>query len=154
MCSTALCLAGCYASHERVEPAADAGPSRFEGRWVVSHPFRALYDEVRYDLRAGGTLVELCEYGTDPPGAVRREADGLRCDFTGPWDSRVDDELAILAYCEDSVERMVVLRVDWSAPGAPSVSVDKVDGEEGWSHGSFEWVWEPCPACDDVCDTI
>lgn len=141
---------GCYASHGA--PPADAGPSPLEGRWMIDQPYHALYEAVVYDLERGGRLRELCRVEGGPrPDTVVRESDGLGCSFTGPWASRVPEELAILSYCDDSVERMVVLEL---AP--PDARVKKVGGEDGWSHGHVDWRWLRCDeepeACAAVCE--
>lgn len=141
---------GCYASHERPTESIDAGPSPFEGRWLVDQPEHALYEAVVYDLERDGRLIERCRVeGGPPPDTVTRESDGLSCRFTGPWDSRVPEELAILSYCDDSVERMVVLEV-----ALPEVTVNKVGGEEGWTHGPFAWRWLPCRDAAETCAAI
>lgn len=144
----ALALSGCYASHGRgVEPA-DAGPSIHEGRWLIDQPTHALYEAVVYDFEPDGRLREVCRVeGGSAPDSVTRERDGLTCRFTGPWDSRVPEELAILSYCDDSVQRMVVLDV-----ALPEVRVKKVGGEEGWSHAPFEWRWIRCEEAPEECE--
>lgn len=144
----ALVLAtGCYASHERALEGPDAGPSELEGRWLIEQPDHALYEAVVFDFERGGDLVEVCRFEAGPPpDTVTRERDGLSCRFTGPWSSRVPEELAILSYCDDSVERMVVLDVT-----LPELRVRKVGGEEGWIHGPFTWAWSRCEARADGC---
>ncbi len=148
----ALAASGCYASHGITPAEADAGPSIYEGRWLLDQPEHALYEAVVYDLEPGGAMRERCRFEAGPPpDSVTRESDGLTCHFTGPWSSRVPEELAILSYCDDSVERMVVLEV-----ALPEVRVIKVGGEEGWSHGPFTWRWLRCAddpeACERACE--
>lgn len=156
-----LCVlaSGCYASHEGALGDAslpDAGPSVFAGRWLVDQPTHALYEATIYDLRDDHWTEEVCTEtfgGPVPTGVVERTADGLRCHFDGPWQSRHEGELAIDAYCDDSASRTVVLTVSWGTDGAPSeVVVEKVDGERGWVHPWPEWRWLPCARFPDECE--
>ncbi|HJL15982.1 MAG TPA: hypothetical protein RMH99_10010 [Sandaracinaceae bacterium LLY-WYZ-13_1] len=144
---------GCYDSHGRGAGPADGGTSLFEGRWLVDQPEHALYEATIYELAPGGRLVEVCSFsagGPVPTGTVRR--DGVECTFVGPWSSRHEGELAIDAFCSDSVQRTVVLDVAWGDDSPTSVTVAKVDGEEGWSHGPFAWRWLPCEVDPEACD--
>lgn len=156
----AVLLGGCYEAHERPPlEGPDAGVSRFEGRWLVDHPTRALYDATIYDLRPDGRFVEECSFSFDgrvPVGVVQRDADGLRCEMTGPWSSRVEGELAVDCFGDDGVARTVVLAVTWGDEAPVDVAIDKVDGEEtGWTHPGFDWRWLPCAsdptACAEAC---
>lgn len=154
----ALLLGGCYESHEpppgpSVIP--DAGMSRFEGRWLVDHPSRALYDATIYELFMDGRFVEQCSFSFDdfgPVGVVEREADGLRCEMTGPWWSRDESVLTVECFGDDSVARTVVLDVLWEGDRPREVTIQKVDGQEtGWIHPGFDWRWVPCSADPEAC---
>jgi hypothetical protein len=152
-----LLLAGCHASHGRAPLPGDGGvtpaESRFVGRWLVDQPTHALYEATVYDLAPDGRVIEECSFsmgGPVPTGQVQR-SDGLTCAFVGPWSSRHDGELAIEAFCDDSVRRTVVLDVTWGEVAPERVEVKKVGGEEeGWRHFP-PWRWLPCARFPEEC---
>lgn len=156
--SALLFATGCYARHDPSFDVPDGGVSRFEGRWLVDQPFHALYEATVYDFLSDGRVVERCSLSFGDPGAipvgqVARTRDGRRCTFVGPWSSRDASVLAIEAYCDDSVERTVVLDVAWDGDRPSAVAIQKVDGEEsGWEHPGFEWRWLPCAASPTDCE--
>ena len=142
---------GCFDGHVVVPP--DGGVSRFSGQWLVDAPGST--ERSSYELAPDGRLLEICNSERDPDaptiGRVVREADMMSCELVGPWSSRLDAELAIDSFCEDSVHRTVVFYVTWEAETPTEFVLAKVDGEEGWQPW-IDWRWQRCPPAEcDFC---
>lgn len=143
----AVFAVGCFGRHVEAPP--DAGVSRFAGEWLVDAP--GSIERSSYVLALDTRLLEICNFERDPDaptiGRVVREADMMTCELVGPWFSRLDGELAIDSFCDDSVQRTVVFYVTWEGDVPTEFALAKVEGEDGWRPW-IEWRWQTCPPAD------
>ncbi len=138
--------------------APDTGTVRFfEGGWLIEQPMHALYEASYYRFAADGRielvvssppdctghLERFCETGHVSPGGK-----ALLCRFGGgAWSEEPDRILAIDTVCDDGVSRRLRLDfadLDTSTWGTPRIL--DVDGEEGWTHASWDWTFRRCEA--------
>ena len=145
--SIGLFAVGCFDGHTPILP--DGGVSRFAGDWLIDAP--GSVERTSFEMATDGRLVVICNFERDPDaptiGLLVREADMRVCELTGPWVSRLDGELAIDTYCDDSVFRTAVFYVTWVGDTPTEFVLAKVDGEEGWT-SYLGWRWQRCPPAE------
>jgi hypothetical protein len=144
---------------------------RFVGRWVVEQPTHALYEATYYTFEADGTLATGGSFPADCSGHLSKhcvtgsvancvpdagtpcESD-LTCVFGSEWYSLDASTLIIEGDCSDGAAREIRIALasdtssntQWGGAGGTLVSVD---GEVGWSHDNWDWVFRKCPAGTD-----
>jgi hypothetical protein len=141
-------LAGCAgpgAGHET--------DARFVGEWMIDQPLHATYEASWYRFHDGGELEHLrdCSFGGPvPTGFVNQMDDAVRCHFASTWSAAEPETLVIDSVCTDDRAREIVLGfptdTSANATGQSAVEVVAVDGETGWGHAPWMWVWHKCGA--------
>jgi hypothetical protein len=132
------------------EPSTEA-EARFAGEWMIDQPTHATYEASWYRFHADGELEHLrdCAFGGPvPTGFVNLPDDSVRCELAAAWSAPDRETLVIDATCSDGVGREVVLGfpadATGNATGQSAIDVVAVDGDGGWGHTPFDWVWQKC----------
>lgn len=128
------------------------GPTdeRFVGEWMIDQPQHATYEASWYRFHADGELEHLrdCDLGGPVPTGFVNQGDDLVCQFASTWSAAAPATLAIEAVCTDERARQIVLGfptdTTGNATGQGAVEVVSVDGETGWAHAPWDWVWHKC----------
>lgn len=136
------------------------------GYWKIDQPMHALYEASVYEFRSSGELLLVDNYamegspeyavgsvwkkGKCPPQNICPPA--IKCEFGNEWHSNIFQIITISGVCSDRVQRDIKIWLDtFSSPDSIyySAFVLFVDGEWGWYHGPFNWLWKKCIDLDD-----
>jgi hypothetical protein len=120
---------------------------------MIDQPLHATYEASWYRFHDSGELEHLtdCSFGGPvPTGFVNRMDDAVRCHFASTWSAPGPEALVVDSVCTDGGAREIVLGfpgdTSANATGQSAVEVVSVDGEAGWGHAPWEWVWHKCGA--------